>query len=74
MRGQLETNIILLKKKLATIDKMIQHKPGSRNLKEVRNSYLQAIHSAETTMQFVNGLDTQVLNTVAKLKKTHEVY
>lgn len=74
MRGQLETNLLNLKEKLAALDRKIQDQPGSRYLRDVRNSYLKAINSAETTLHYVNGLDTTVLNTVARLKKTHDVY
>lgn len=74
MRGQLQSNLLNLKQKLAALDKKIQDRPGSRYLKDVRSSYLKAINSAETTLHYVNDLDPNVLNTVARLKKTQEVY
>lgn len=74
MRNQLETNLTELKEKLAALDKKIHVQPGSRYLREVRSSYLRAINSAETTLEFVNGLDPTVLNTVVRLKKSEVVY
>lgn len=68
MRRQLETDLVNLKEKLAAIDRKIQSHPGSRYLRDVRNSYLRAIRSAETTMQIVQDLDPMVLNTVARFK------
>lgn len=63
-----------LKEKLAEIEKKMGSQPDSRRLKEVRESYLRAISSAESTLKLVNDLDPTVLNTVARLKKTQEVY
>lgn len=74
MRNQLETNLAELKEKLAALDKKIHIQPASRYLRDVRSSYLRAINSAETTLEFLNGLDPTVLSTVARLKKTQEVY
>jgi hypothetical protein len=74
MRRQLEADLMNLKEKLAAIDRKIQNQPGSRYLRDVRNSYVRAINSAETTLQIVNDLDPMVLSTVARLKRTQEVY
>ncbi|HLP74582.1 MAG TPA: hypothetical protein VK155_16870 [Bacteroidales bacterium] len=74
MRKQLETNLISLREKLAEIEKKISSQPNSRYLKEARESYLRAISSAISTLELINDLDPTVLNTVARLKKTEEVY
>lgn len=74
MRNKLEINLMDLKEKLAAVDRKIQVKPGSRYLIEVRNSYIRAINSAETTMDYVRGLDPKVLNNVARLKRKQEVF
>ncbi len=73
MRRQLEEDLMNLKEKLASLDKKIQNQPGSRYLKDVRNSYLRAINSAETTLEIVNDLDQTVLNTASRLLKAQKV-
>lgn len=73
MRNKLEANLTSLKEKLAALDRKLEHQPHSRYLRDVRNSYLQAINSAEATLQIVNSLDDTILNNVARLKN-QEVY
>lgn len=73
MRRQLESDVNILKEKLAAVDRKIQNKPESRYLRDVRNTYRRAINSAEKTLQVVNDLDPTVLNNVAKFGKDHKV-
>lgn len=69
MIKQLEGSLVELKLKLAALDRKIQNQPGSRYLKDIRNSYKQAINAAETTLESVSDLNPMILDTVASWKK-----
>lgn len=72
MRDHLETNLSGLKEKLAAIEKKLENQPGSGNLRNIRRTYVQAIRSAERTLEAITGLDPVILNTVVRLKKLQE--
>lgn len=69
MIKQLEGSLAELRLKLAALDKKIQNQPGSRYLKEIRNSYKQAIIAAENTLESVSDLNPMILETAAGWRK-----
>ncbi|HLN22046.1 MAG TPA: hypothetical protein VK213_13215 [Bacteroidales bacterium] len=69
MKNDLEATLVILKDKLAVVNKKIESQPDKKYLENIRRTYTQAIDSAERTLEAVVGLDPVILDTVIKMKK-----